>query len=117
MDKIDPRLEDVMEAISRKDFPRAIALLAPLEKEGVPDAFTNLAFLYSQGLGVPADGPKAVEIYKKAIALGSGLAAHNLGTLYVTGARGLERDPQLGKSYFRKARSMGCQLADDKFYE
>lgn len=56
--------------------------IAKLQREaqaGDPDAQYNLAYLYENGLGVPKDEAKALELYQQAAAQGHSAAQDNLG--------------------------------------
>lgn len=47
---------------------------------------------------------------------GNGFAAHNLGTIYVTGMPGIEPDKQRSIFYYRLARDLGLKLLPEEFY-
>jgi len=47
-------------------------------QEGDPDAQYNLAYIYENGLGVPKDEAKALELYQQAAAQGHSAAQSNL---------------------------------------
>ena len=48
-------------------------------------AYSALAQCYRYGAGVTEDKAAAVEMYKQAFALGQGLAADEIGTMYLVG--------------------------------
>jgi hypothetical protein len=74
MDYFDsPDMLRAVDALDRKDYCSALALLKPLADTGNPRAQCNLADLYFLGWGVEADGKKAVELYLKVAPICSGL--------------------------------------------
>lgn len=103
-------------AMEADEYGQAIALLEPLCHEGVPDAQSMLGVLYQIGIGVPGDGKRAVTLLRSAAEKGVGLAAHNLATLYATGAPGIEPDPELSRHYLLMARNLGVNLLPADFY-
>ncbi|KAJ3235332.1 hypothetical protein HDU81_000608 [Chytriomyces hyalinus] len=60
------------------------------------------------GTGVEKDINKAVELYEKAVSLGSGLAYYYLGEVYEAGDDGVPKDPSKAAMYFKQ----GDELAD-----
>jgi uncharacterized protein len=117
MDGTLEKLEEASTAFSEENFALALEILEPLIARSVPGALGMLGVAYQLGLGVECNGPKAVEFLLKATELGDGTAAHNLGTIYVTGMPGIEANKELSKKYYRKAKEMGAQYTDDAFYE
>jgi TPR repeat protein len=59
------------EAISAKDYEKAMNLLLPLAKKGYVEATCQLAEMYENGLGVPQDPKEAVKLYKTAAGQGA----------------------------------------------
>lgn len=49
---------------------------------GNPRAIGLLATMYAYGMGVPRDAERAEDLFRRAIELGDGLAAHNCGVFY-----------------------------------
>jgi len=109
--------EEVSEAFKLGNYKFALEKILPFVEQEDPNAISYLGLCYHLGFGVERNGAKALELYKKAIDLGSGGAAHNLGTLYVTDIPGISKDEKLSKYYYRKAKEMGAQFANDEFYE
>lgn len=110
-------LIEASEAISNEDYEIALSLLEPLVKKSVPGALGLLGVMYQLGVGVERNGIKAVELLKRAVELGDGTSAHNLGTIYGMGMPDIPQDHQLSIQYYRKAKDMGAQFAADEFYE
>jgi len=117
MDETERKLEEANLAFSSEEYSRALDILKPLVESSIPGALGMLGFAYQLGLGVTRDGQKAVELLLKAVELGDGTAAHNLGTIYVTGMPGVEANRELSKKFYRKAKEMGSQFAHDSFYD
>ena len=117
MDHYKSQLEEAVSAIERKAYDRALSILQPLVDEEVPGAVAMLGFMYQCGEGVELDAPKAVGLLTRAVELGDGTAAHNLGTIYSVGLPGVERDTDKSRRYYRVAKEMGAQFAPDEFYE
>jgi TPR repeat protein len=110
------QLKTALEAADRKDWAEAARLLLPLAEAGDPTARCSLALMYSVGWGVPVDGQRAAELYLDVAERGleeghlSALAYHNLSTLYISGAPGVERDLDKAGHYERLARAAGLNL-------
>ena len=58
-----------------------IAQLQREAQEGDPDAQYNLAYLYENGLGVPKDETKALELYQQAADQGHPAAQNNFDAM------------------------------------
>lgn len=58
-----------------------IAQLQREAQEGDPDAQYNLGYMYENGLGVPKDENKALELYQKAADKGHSAAQNNLNAM------------------------------------
>jgi TPR repeat protein len=117
MSTYEAQLVEAADAISGREYEKALAILEPLVQISIPGALGLLGVMYQLGDGVDRDGPKAVSLLTKAVELGDGVSAHNLGTIYGMGLPGVPQDPVLSRQYYRKAKEMGAQFADDKFYE
>ena len=105
------------DALSNEDYERALSLILPLVEKSVPEALSLLGVMYQLGTGVERDGLRAVELLSKAVDLGDGVAAHNLGTIYGMGMPNVPQDSKRSKAYYQLAKSMGFQCAPDEFYE
>lgn len=58
-----------------------IALWRREAKAGDPDAQYNLAYIYENGLGVPKDEAKALELYQQAANQGHSAARNNIDAM------------------------------------
>ena len=63
------------------------------------------------GLGVERDVSGAVRMFERAVALGSGVAAHNLGTLYQTCGGSEVINYKTSNEWFAKAIELGFSVA------
>ena len=62
--------------------------------------------MYAAGRGVPKDGTKAIEWYRKAADQGIAIAQSNLGSMYDTGD-GIPEDDAKAAEWYRKAAEQG----------
>jgi TPR repeat protein len=65
----------------------------------------NLGSMYSNGIFVKPDFPKALAYYEKAIESGNSFALNQLGVMYFDG-RGVERDYEAAAQYFQQAADL-----------
>jgi TPR repeat protein len=91
-------------------YEEAYAAIESLIAHDVREALTLAGTLFYVGVGVETDGQRAVELLTRAAALGDGLAAHNLGTLFATGAKGVDPDAERCRHYYDLAKKPGCDL-------
>jgi len=78
---------------------------------GEADAFFRLGHYHNQGLkGLRQDRAKALELWYRAVELGSAKAYFNIGIAYYTG-NGVAMDEQKGEQYFELAAMRGNALA------
>lgn len=97
----------------QENYKSALNLLIPLAEDGNPTAQCYLATLYQCGLGVEMDCSKAIDLYIKVAKQGimdgclSGLAYHNLETIYRVGAPGIPRDEEKANQYALLAEKYG----------
>lgn len=81
-----------------------------LADRGNTSAMINLANMYEQGQGIPADKGVARTWMEKAAALGDSRAQLHLGEDYEAG-HGVERNPREAAAWFRKAAEQGDATA------
>ena len=117
MESMNIQLLKATKAYDNSDFALAYELLQPLCDNDIPEALSMLGVMYQLGDGVERDGLKAVTYLERAVELGQGVAAHNLGTIYTTGLPGVEADKSQSMSYYKKAKAMGAQFAPNEFYK
>ena len=82
---MDENLKAAMDAIDRQDYEEALRQLRPLAESGNAKAQSSLGVLYQLGMGINRDLQEAIKWFKLAVDQGEGIAAHNLGTIYLTG--------------------------------
>ena len=99
------------------DRDGAFALFTAAAAQGHPEAMYFLGNCYSTGIGVARDVPRAVSLWKRALALpdcspmAAGFAAYNLGAAYWNGVDGVARDRELAARYWRQAADLGNEIA------
>jgi TPR repeat protein len=74
--------------------------------QGVAAARNNLAIMYAQGRGVPANPARAVELWHQAAQQDHPMAQFNLGLSYFNGD-GVEADPEAAVQWFQRAADAG----------
>lgn len=101
-------LQDGIEAMNRKEYPRAIRLLEPLAKSGNPVAQLRMGLLHYHGHGVRESDAQALRWFERAARQGLPEAQFQLANMY---AYGLARPPGSGDParvaaqwYFEAAR-------------
>ncbi|MGY6217768.1 tetratricopeptide repeat protein [Methylolobus aquaticus] len=108
-----PGLTEADQAYSSGDFERAAALYRRDAELGIVAAQLNLAFLFLDGQGVPADPTQAVLWFRRAAEQGNPEAQQNLGTLYRDG-RGVERSAVEAAKWYRLADAQADVTAVEK---
>lgn len=97
-----------LQAMNRKDYPRAFQLLAPLAEAGHAGAQLRLAQLYYHGHGVRESDAEARRWFERAARQGNAEAQFQLANMYAYGlaeaARGEDADRQAAQWYFEAAR-------------
>jgi len=97
-------------------YRKAFGMFLAVSLEGNADAQFNLAYCYSNGLGVEIDNEKAAEWYRRSAEQGNSSSQNNLGVCYSNG-RGVNQDKAKAAEWYRKAAEQGeayaqCNLAD-----
>ena len=92
MDTYEKELVEASEAISNREFEKALGILSPLAEKQIAGALGLLGVMHQLGEGVELNGQKAVELLTKAVELGDGTSAHNLGTIYAMGLPGISQN-------------------------
>ena len=115
MDK-QHQLKEANEALEKEDYDEAASLFAPLAEYGIAEAQRNYGTLFQLGLGVERNLKRAVELLELAAASGDGLAAHNLGTLYLSGEPDIPMDKSKSKHWYKRAKDLGFIAAGEGWY-
>ena len=105
-------LDDAQEALARKDFGKAVALLQPLAERGDAKAERMLGLLFRDGLGVEKNTQHAFNWINKAANRGDLEAQYALGRIYETGD-GVTQDPVQAVAWFLKSAAQGFALAQN----
>lgn len=110
---VEDAIEIVSQAFSNGEYGKALLLLKPLADEGVAEAIGMLGIAYQRGAGVDVDAEKAIELLEKAVDMGDGVAAYNLGLLYQNGMEGVEINMAVSQRYFQLANEMGANFSQE----
>ena len=70
-------------------------------------AAVNLAYMYSEGIGMPRDPQTAVALYQSALYLDEGVAAFNLALHHMRGV-GVPTDLKKALAFMEKSAAQGC---------
>ncbi|HWX56402.1 MAG TPA: hypothetical protein VN176_17590 [Verrucomicrobiae bacterium] len=114
-----PELIVALKAMSERDYREAFRLLSQLADADNPKAQCNLATCYHLGLGVEADGAKAVDLYTRVAEQNirdehlSAIAYNNMASIYVVGLPGIETDHQKAVEYRKKSDALGFPMRVD----
>lgn len=95
------------EALEQESYEAAYAALLPCAEAGILEAEATVGVLYMLGQGTPRDLVKAINLLTRAAEKGSGIAAHNLGTLYMTGEPDIPLNPKESQKWFQLASDRG----------
>lgn len=100
-------------AYEEEDYNAAYEYLNKVVEEGteqlyIADAMVGVGSLYCDGYCVEQDFAKALELYTKALDLGSVEAMSNMGMLYDNGA-GVEQDYAKALEWYEKAVALGSK--------
>jgi len=88
-----------------KDYDRARKYYETSQE--IPQSISNLGFHYEMGYGsLIQDGKKAKKLYKQALEMKCGSAAHNLGVLYQKG-KFVEKSEAQAFYYFQRGHELG----------
>lgn len=95
-----------LDAVERRDWPKAFAEFRPLAEKGDPDAQVNLGNLYMKGYGVEQDYIIARRWYLKAAAQNNATAQGKLGLMDYYGL-GVEENHAEAARWFQQAAEQG----------
>jgi TPR repeat protein len=90
-----------------KNYKNAFATCTIAAEQGDTYSAFLLAFLYTNGQGIPKDYKQAVYWYAKLANQGNHMAQHNLATIYFTG-EGAPQDYKQAIYWFTKAAKQGA---------
>ncbi|MGE0766408.1 MAG: SEL1-like repeat protein [Hyphomicrobiaceae bacterium] len=94
------------EAFDQGKYLTALSIAAKQAKDGDPVAYTMVARIHAEGLGVPQSSKLAAQWYSRGAELGDPEAALGLGALYARGD-GVAQDYNKAAEYFEKAAAKG----------
>jgi TPR repeat protein len=91
----------------RGNYAIAFTLLMPIAIAGGAEAQCLIANMYQLGLGVDPDLLLAIQWYKRSARQGYGVAANNLGEIFLAGGDGVSVNRIQAAFWLRKARQQG----------
>ena len=103
-------LNEALACFESGDYAKAFALALPFAEQGITIAQCLVGGFYQTGLGGEMNGLAAEEWLRKAGEGGCALAWHNLSTLYLVGASGIEMNRDEAMECRRKAYENGFDL-------
>lgn len=103
--------EKVMGLLDEDRWEEAYKLLKQGEANNDKDSIAILALFYSQGICVPTDVEVGQKLFERAISMGSGDAAFELGCIYNENDKGLPIDRRKAFELFQKGAELGCPNA------
>lgn len=104
-------MKDANIAIDKQDYAAAIAILAPLARDGDVDALGTMGNIYGFGWGIEADLKVANAYWLKAADKHHAIAMYNLGTLYLVGKPGFPKDDEKAAQWMKLAAEHRHALA------
>jgi hypothetical protein len=93
-------------AYDRKDYATAFRECLPLAQQGDAEAQYLLSIMYTNGDGVPKNGPEAFKWLSRAAEQGNAVAQQTLGIEYRFG-RGMSQNDAEAAKWFRRAAEQG----------
>lgn len=100
-------LRKALDLIELSRYEEAFELLLALANLDILEAQENLGVMYQLGLGTNRNIQQAIYWLKQAANAGSGIAAHNLGTLYQTCEPEIPVDMKKSLYWFNLANKLG----------
>jgi len=104
--KSPPGLDEGLAAFDKGDYRTALDKLTTLAAKGNAIAMNTLGKMYMQGLGVPQDYGKALQLFRQAAKRKLPNAENNLGVMYA-GGYGVPQDFRQAIAWFKKAANQG----------
>eukprot|EP00835_Amoeboradix_gromovi_P000625 NODE_23_length_38171_cov_0.318108.p1 type:complete len:1187 gc:universal NODE_23_length_38171_cov_0.318108:3154-6714(+) len=92
----------------RKQYGEAFKCFITASEFGHASSLLNVGLCYSSGRGVEQDCKSAKSYFEYAAELGNGLAHKILGTAYLNGDLGLQKDYLKGFQHFQSSLQCGC---------
>lgn len=106
-------LEMALKLLEAEDYESSFRLLLPLAHKDMVRAQESVGLMYQIGLGVDRNVDEAFRWLQRAANAGSGVAAHNLGTLYQTCEPERPIDKGQSEHWFERARNLGFNPGDE----
>ena len=93
--------------VIEKDLKASFAWAEAGAKLGSARCINSLGVHYSEGIVVPKDEARALAYYKSAADAGFVVAQRNLGTIYLYGKMGQDKNPSLAKDWYTLSAKQG----------
>lgn len=103
-------LKETLLLFANGDYEQCISSLEIYANEGEIEACSNLGLACQLGLGIAIDHERAIVLLTYAGHLGSGVACHNLATLYATLPN---KNNTMARYWFEQARNLGFNPGTD----
>ncbi len=100
-------LEKGLKAFGNQNYHQALSYLKPLAEQGNAEAQCMIGNMYHLGLSVERNVLEAIKWYTKSAQQGYGIAANNLGGIYLTGDEGVDKNQTQAEQWFQQAREQG----------
>ncbi len=91
----------------RGNYALAFTLLMPIAASGEAESQCLIANMYQLGLGVEANILTAIEWYEQSASQGYGVAANNLGEIFLAGGEGVAVNRIQAAFWLKKAVQQG----------
>lgn len=95
-------------------YDECLPIIKACVDEQMISAMEVYGLMLQFGLGMDRDIEKAITTFENAAALGSGVAAHNLGSLYQTCGDELNSNLEKSRQWFKKAIQLGFVVSTKK---
>lgn len=104
-------LRNAAYALIREQGPVALNCIKELMDTDHAQVLGMAGIIHATGYGIDMDGSLVLDYLKRAIALGDGIAAYNLGNFLRTGLPGMAADDQSSEYYLHLAKEMGVNFS------
>jgi len=107
-------LRNAAYALIRRQGPVALNYIKELLDTDHAQTLGMAGIIHATGYSMDIDGSLALDYLKRAIALGDGIAAYNLGNFLRTGLPGLIADKETSARYLSLAKEMGVDFSQHR---
>jgi len=100
--------------VIKKDLKASFAWAEAGAKLGAARCINSLGVHYTEGIVVPKDDARALTYYQSAADAGFVIAQRNLGSIYLYGQFGQDKNPSLGKEWYTLAAKQGDAISQQQ---